>query len=344
MKIATAVCFAAAAFLAAGALHAADPATITNSVGMTLVLIPAGEFQMGAEEDPAATVKAFPYALPSELQGETPRHPVRITTPFYMGAYEVTLREFLKFYHDAKYKLDAERDKKPSWGFNPKGVLVKSVNFRPWHPGWKQTQDHPVNYVSWNDALAFCNWLSQTEGKKYRLPTEAEWEYACRAGTTTRYSSGNDPEDLVQIGNVADQDCQRWKPKATVAYFDKSGNNYDTRIPFPYLSQRDGFVFTAPVGKFRPNAFGLYDMHGNVWEWCQDWFDTDYYATLLAADPDAPDVPAVDPQGPAGGVTRVSRGGAWWRAGPVGIRSARRRHYEPAYRDCFIGFRVVCEE
>ena len=126
--------------------------------------------------------------------------------------------------------------------------------------------------VSWNDAVAFCKWLSRKEGKTYRLPTEAEWEYACRAGTTTRYYSGDDPETLAKVANVADATAKakfpdwKWTIKAS-----------------------DGYVFTAPVGQFKPNAFGLYDMHGNAWQWCADWYGKDYYGKSPVDDPKGPD-------------------------------------------------------
>jgi formylglycine-generating enzyme required for sulfatase activity len=317
-------------------LRAAGPETTTNSLGMTLVLIPAGEFQMGAEEDPTDTLKAFPYANPKWLEGETPRHRVRITKPFYMSIYETRLKDFLKFYHGANYRMEAERDGRPDFGFSAQGVMFQSPNFRPWAPGWEQTQEHPVNNVSWNDAAAFCKWLSQKEGKKYRLPTEAEWEYACRAGTTTRYWCGNDPEDLPRVANVADQDKKNWYAAQSannlVATFDKEGKKTDTRIPFPYVSRRDGYIFTAPVGQFRPNAFGLCDMHGNVDEWCQDWTDKDYYANS----------PVDDPQGLPEGSYRAMRGGAF-NSTPVRNRSAYREDYSPTLRSFHVGFRVVCE-
>ena len=126
--------------------------------------------------------------------------------------------------------------------------------------------------VSWNDAVAFCKWLSKKEGKTYRLPTEAEWEYACRAGTTTRYYSGDDPETLAKVGNVADAALKAKFP--------------DWKYT---IKANDGYVFTAPVGKFKPNAFGLYDMHGNAWQWCADWYGADYYATSPLDDPTGPD-------------------------------------------------------
>ena len=126
--------------------------------------------------------------------------------------------------------------------------------------------------MSWNDAVAFCKWLSKKEGKTYRLPTEAEWEYACRAGTTTRYYSGDDPETLAKVGNVADATFKAKFPdwKCTI-------------------KASDGYVFTAPVGKFKPNAFGLYDMHGNAWQWCADWYGEEYYAKSPVDDPTGPD-------------------------------------------------------
>jgi formylglycine-generating enzyme len=308
--------------------------TKTNSIGMKLVLVPAGEFTMGAEEDPSDTLSAFPYARREWLDGETPAHRVRITKPFYLGAHEVTYGQFLTFYHAAKYKTECERDGKPSWGYDSKGKLIESRNFRFWNAGWKQTFSHPVVYVSWNDATAFCRWLSKKEGKQYRLPTESEWEYACRAGTETRYSCGNNPEDLVRVGNVADQDNRVAHPgwsNATIAVI-KSDKQENTNIPFPYLSSRDGYGFTAPVGKFRSNAFGLYDMHGNVWEWCSDWYDEGYYSRS----------PTDDPPGPNAGSSRVLRGGGW-NVTPVGYRSASRCGNVPADRGYLIGFRVVCE-
>ena len=167
--------------------------------------------------------------------------------------------------------------------------------------------------VSWNDAVAFCKWLSRKEGKTYRLPTEAEWEYACRAGTTTRYYSGDDPETLAKVGNVADATAKAKFPdwKCTI-------------------KASDGYVFTAPVGSFKPNAFGLYDMHGNAWQWCSDWYGEDYYAKS----------PTDDPTGPDSGDDRVLRGGSW-DGRPDFTRSADRDQEPPNYRGNIAGFRVA---
>ena len=261
---------------------------VTNSIGMRLVLVPAGEFMMGAEEDRSDTLDKFVYCDPEWLDGELPRHRVRITKSFYTGQHEVDIAQFLTFYHAAKHKTEIERDGKPRWGYNDKGGLVESNKYRPWSPrAWKLEMDHPVIYVSWNDANAFCKWLSEKENKTYRLPTEAEWEYACRAGSNSRYSFGNDPEELVRYGNVADQDRRKGSEDPVIASF-KDGKMTDTQIPFPFLSRRDGYKWTAPIGKYRPNAFGLYDMHGNVWEWCSDWYDERYYEQSPVDDPQGP--------------------------------------------------------
>ncbi|HVC94603.1 MAG TPA: formylglycine-generating enzyme family protein [Pirellulales bacterium] len=310
--------------------QASSAEQIVDSIGMKLVLVPSGDFMMGAEEDPADSLP--PNVRRDLLDHELPRHRVRVTRPFYMGAYEVTLRQFLVFYHAAKYKTDAERDGKPNWGYNRDGDNIKSTTFRPWAPGWKIAQDHPAVYVSWNDAVAFCNWLSKKEGKKYRLPTEAEWEYACRAGTETRYSCGDDAEELVRVGNVADEDNRRHWPKSITII--ENNNKKQTNIPFPALPGRDGYGYTAPVGKFRANAFGLYDMHGNAWEWCSDRYDEHYYENS----------PTDDPKGPSAGTLRVLRGGGWNDSSPAGLRCAFRGSNDPVDRDRGIGFRVVCEQ
>jgi formylglycine-generating enzyme required for sulfatase activity len=169
--------------------------------------------------------------------------------------------------------------------------------------------------VSWSDAVEFCDWLSRIEGKKYRLPTEAEWEYACRAGTTSQYYNGDSPERVTQVGNV----------------FDSAG-----RVKFPTspgaVNSSDGWTFTCPVGHYAPNTFGLFDMSGNAIEWCQDWFADEYYATS----------PALDPTGPPDGRLRVARGGSWGTVAKL-CRSAARMRIAPTLKQCSVGFRVVCE-
>jgi formylglycine-generating enzyme required for sulfatase activity len=298
--------------------------TITNSIGMKLTLIPAGEFQMGGEESVESVVKYFNtnYGIDSKadtFKDEHPQHRVRITRTFYLGTYPVTLGEFLKFYHDANYKCEAERDGKGGWGYSgsEKTPIQRRREFLPWNTGFRQEMDHPVVNVSWNDAVAFCQWLSNKERKTYSLPTEAQWEYACRARTTTRYYSGDDAETLAEVGNVADSTAKKKFPTWTA------------------IRANDGYVFSSPVGKFRPNAFGLYDLHGNVYQWCADWYDSDYYANS----------PTDDPTGPSSGSRRVSRGGCW-SSDPKFCRSANRRSGTPPARYHDLGFRVslVAEE
>jgi formylglycine-generating enzyme required for sulfatase activity len=160
--------------------------------------------------------------------------------------------------------------------------------------------------------------LSRKEGKTYRLPTEAEWEYACRAGTTTRYYSGDDPESLAKVGNVAD-----------ATFKEKFSNAPSKRT----IKASDGYVFTSPVGSFQPNAFGLYDMHGNALQWCADRYGQEYYAAS----------PVDDPTGPDSGNyhDRVLRGSSW-DDGPLSARSANRSGSEPNFSDYdYVRFRVA---
>ena len=141
---------------------------------------------------------------------------MRITQPFYLGVHEVTRGQFRRFVDEAGYQTEAEKDGKGGWGWNEETKKFEQNPRFTWqNPGFEQTDEHPVVNVSWNDAVAFIAWLSRKEGKTYRLPTEAEWEYACRAGTTTRYSCGDDPEGLAAVGNVADGTAKEKYPDWT---------------------------------------------------------------------------------------------------------------------------------
>jgi formylglycine-generating enzyme required for sulfatase activity len=283
------------------------PVEVTNSIGMQLAMIPPGEFLMGS-----------PESEPEAYRFEKPQHRVTITEPFYLGVHEVTIGQFRRFVNATGYRTQAERDGRGGSGWDEStGELVGPDPRYCWRTtGFTQTDEHPVVNVSWNDAVAFGAWLAKTENKRYRLPTEAEWEYACRAGTTTRYFCGNDPEQLVQVGNVPDGCIRR-----------KLTNGY----PRMYLVSYDGYVYTAPVGSFQPNEFGLHDMHGNVFEWCQDWFGTHYKQS---------DLPAEDPMGPQAGTARVTRGGAW-RFFPLRCQSSSRVGLVPGTRNTTQGFRLA---
>ena len=292
-----------------------------GAVKMELVLIPAGEFKMGSAESAEDTAAFFNKTYGEDLlkadlfKNEHPQHRVRITKPFYLGAYNVTRGQFRQFVAATAYKTDAEKgDKLGAWGWDSEKKTFDFNKDYSWrNASFEQTDEHPVVNVSWNDAVAFCKWLGTKDGKAYRLPTEAEWEYACRAGTTTRYHSGDDPETLAKVGNVAD---------ATL------------KAKFPYwkgtIQASDGYVFTAPVGQFKPNAFGLHDMHGNAWQWCADWYSEDYYGKS----------PVDDPTGPNAGHFRVHRGGSWGD-GPLSACSAVRVGNSPGGRYSSTGFRVA---
>jgi formylglycine-generating enzyme len=225
-----------------------SPKVITNSIGMKLKSIPAGEFLMGSPADEAG-----------HLDNEGPQHQVRITKPLLIGVYEVTRGQFRSFAMDQNYTTEAERGN-GGFGWNEATGEFEGPSERyNWrNVGFAQTDEHPVVNVSWNDALSFCNWLSRKDNRKYRLPKEAEWEYACRAGSTHAYQDGVDEAGLSRIANLSDATAKET--------FVKYPN-------FDYSNSRDGFAFTSPIGALKPNAFGLYDMYGNVTEWCQDVYD-----------------------------------------------------------------------
>jgi len=239
-----------------------QPLELSNSLDTRFVLLPAGQFWMGAPD--------------TDLQAERDerqRHQVRITKPVWLAKYAVTQAEYQRV-----------------MGLNPSAYQQSGATA-------------PVDSVSWNEAVEFCRKLSassaeQAAGRAYRLPTEAEWEYACRAGTETRYSFGD------AVGELGD-------------YAWHSGNSD---------------WITHPVGLKKPNAWGLCDMHGNVWEWCGDWYEAAYYNSS----------PADDPRGPAGGSFRVARGGSW-SGGASRCRSSCRNWVAPDHRGDGLGFRLAME-
>jgi sulfatase modifying factor 1 len=195
----------------------------------------------------AAKKKSFMIGSPNEEEGRIKaedQHEVTFTNDYYIGVFEVTCQQFRRFVEETRHKTDAEKQyARNSWN----------------DPGFPQTESHPANFISWNDAKEFCDWLSKKGSARYvvRLPGEAEWEYACRAGSKTKYHFGDDPEKFPEYENVAD---------ATLNKIEK-GEYADHRI-----KGSDGFPYTSPVGNFKPNPFGVYDMHGNLTEWCEDTF------------------------------------------------------------------------
>jgi formylglycine-generating enzyme len=323
-------CLLILCLIAGCAQAAAEIEVERNSLGMAFVRVPAGEFTMGSDEAPETLAAAYPE-LPKErftqLRDEGPAHRVRITHSFWMGQHEVTVGQFRRFVEASGYLPESVADGTGGYGwradYDPattrRGDAFEGRDVRySWrNPGFAQADDHPVVNVTWNDAQALAAWLSKSEGKRYRLPTEAEWEYACRAGSRTRYSAGDDPQSLLRAANVFDartaSHWPRWAPMA--------------------LKGDDGFAFTAPVGSFAPNAWGLYDMHGNAWEWVADWHGDEYYARS----------PVDDPQGPAEGTVRVRRGGSW-HTWPFYARAAYRNWNAPDTRYTLVGIRLVREE
>ena len=288
----------------------AETALIINSLGMKLLPIHKGEFLMGSDE------------LPSEK----PIHKVRITKDFYLASHPVTVAEFREFVKDSGHKTEAEANGKGALGFDAEAKWIAVKPEYTWKkPGFDQGDDHPVVCISWSDAMAFCKWLSKKEGKTYRLPTEAEFEYACRAGTTTRFSSGEEDESLKEVANLADGALQKRARENLTAYNAAPKGNKSGGI----AAWDDGYAFTSPVGKFKPNPWGLYDMHGNVWQWCANW-------SVRYTEGPQDDTTGLE----AATTGRVIRGGTWF-IGPLRCRSANRVQRDPTQSFCFVGFRVA---
>lgn len=220
-------------------------------------------------EIPAGT---FMMGSPTDEAGRKSneiQHPVTLSA-FKISKYEITFEQFDLFCEDTGRE-------------------------KPHDAGWGR-KNRPVINVNWHDAKAFADWMG------CRLPTEAEWEYACRAGTTTPFNTGNN--------------------------LTTSQANYNGNFPYENNPKGEFCAKTLPIGSFAPNAWGIYDMHGNVWEWCSDWFD------------DYPETAQTNPEGPASGTFRVFRGGGWRNYAQI-CRSAFRFNYFPDYHHFNIGFRLV---
>jgi formylglycine-generating enzyme required for sulfatase activity len=299
----------AALGLAAGSSGAAEPFSDCKDCGAMVVVEP-GVFRMGSPADEAGR---------AHDGREGPVRELRIARRFALGRYEVTVGEFQRFVADTGYLTSAERD--PA-GPSCLGWLAQDSKLAPrpgmnWRtPGYAQSAQQPVVCVSWNDAQAYVQWLSQRSGQAYRLASEAEWEYAARAGAATRWPWGDAPGLACRFANVADQ-----TPGET-GYVWPEGH-----------ACSDGHFFAAPVGSYQANAFGLYDMIGNVWEWVQDCYSTSAFAQ--AATPlDGSPLEVADCK------ARGLKGGAWI-SGPERTRPAYRGGYGPDTRVNVFGFRVA---
>lgn len=244
-----------------------------NSLGMQFIEIPAGSFLMGS-----------PDSEPGRYPDEGPTHVVKLTQPYYLGVCAVTQGEFQRV-----------------MGRNPAEYNHDNLG----------GPNHPVEHVSWKEAVTFCERLTElpdekNQGRRYRLPTEAEWEHACRAGLPSSVPS--------QFG----------------LSFTSTEANFDGNSPYGAAPRSRNLGRTTAVGSYQPNAWGLYDMHGNVWNWCADWYASDYYQHSSA----------IDPTGPKGGTTRSLRGGSW--AGPGrNCRCACRGSGDPEAHSPYFGLRLV---
>lgn len=268
---------------------------------MQFVRIPPGEFLQGSP---------ISETLRSENEAQ---HRVRITRPYWLGTTQVTVGQFAAFVISTGYETLAERQ---GWAHGAWDVENNEWSKLPdasWkNPSFQQGPNHPVVCVNWEDMMAFCDWLGVQENRSYRLPTEAEWEYACRAGAATAYPWGDDPEAGKGWANCSDRTTAE---KFTL---------------FPAFNWSDGYVYTSPVASFRPNAFGLHDMIGNTLQRCNDWYG------------DYPTGPVDDPAGVAEGKEKVLRGGAFIY-GPKHCRCAFRGRTPPEFANFYIGFRVVMD-
>jgi len=317
------VVIAAAALTAWMMSHPGGLLTARFANDHDMVWIPGGTFDMG---------DFFGLGYPED--GETPVHRVALDG-FWIDRHEVTNRQFARFVEETGYATEAE---KYGWSGVPVHLLDEEQRKRypadsegrwPEHwrvvPGasWRHPEgpgsdirsrlDHPVVHISWNDAVAYCAWLSKKTGARFRLPTEAEWEYAARGGLHgANLAWGN---DLQNHGRWL---CNIWQGT------------------FPYHNTaEDGYAGTAPVCSYPPNGFGLYDVCGNVWEWCQDWFAPDYYQHS----------PARNPSGPLVGKRKVQRGGSYMCCDACcrRYRVSARYHNDPDSGMANTGFRCVRE-
>lgn len=283
-----------------------------NSLSMNMVRIPAGSFVMGSSEtDIAWAMTTLAQGQPISLENEFPFHKVRISRPFYISATEVTVAQFKAFVDETGYITDAE-DEKGGQVFNSRNRRFEKKDGSSWKdPGWTITRDQPVTMISYNDAQAFVEWLAAKEKLPYKLPTEAQWEYAARGGLPMSVFPWGDQLPDGQRANYADKSTDyEWRDRTA----------------------DDGHKFVSPVGSYEPNGYGLYDMAGNVLEWVRDYYGEDYYRFS----------PEIDPEGPGHGEFRAMKGGEW-TFGAVNLRCAFRGWARPESSFQNSGFRVVIE-
>ena len=281
-----------------------------------MVLIPAGNFLMGRENRDGWS----PMAAPEMFDDELPSHEVYVDA-FYIDKYEVTNRQFKEFADATGYVTESERDGGSEvlvpvsaaqtiiQGTDIGWKGVEGANWRqPEGPGSgiENRMDHPVVHVSWNDANDYAKWAGK------RLPTEAEWEKAAKGGTNTNWFWGDDLDGSGKYANIYGE------------------HRFDYKYPAEVL---DGYDETAPVGSFLPNAYGLYDTAGNVFEWTSDWYQYDYFSHS----------PASNPKGPDSGEGKVIKGGSW-NFCECYIRPANRQPQDTHDRNSTLGFRLASDK
>lgn len=272
-----------------------------------MATIPSGSVYVGSYEEEIGRKKS-----------DRSRVMATIAKPFALATKEVTLGQFRVFMEETQYKSKAAmRDGEPLIGCNYyDGKQYGYIANHNWkNPGYAQREDAPVVCVSWSDANAYSDWLSKKTGRKYRIPSAIEFEYASRAGSSAPWYWGTNPEEACENANIGDR-----------AFSDK----YPTRPTFPCT---DGYMYTAPVGKFKPNKFGLYDMVGNAWEWTEDCYKKDLT--------DAPLDGTADTDDPENKCTwRTPKGGSWI-SGIAWSRAAVRSADGADYKSFMLGFRVA---
>ncbi|MEM7012492.1 MAG: SUMF1/EgtB/PvdO family nonheme iron enzyme [Verrucomicrobiota bacterium] len=328
---------------------AAGQESLTDQSGHKLRRIESGRFLRGFDGGERAMNYAFPLMSTGQFFGnaERPAHWTWITKPFYLATTEITVAQFREFVEDSGYTTSAEQSETGMVGWSPTPAdeplyqshdFEKKAEFNWRNPGFEQEDDHPVVGVSWRDAQAYCEWLSKKENAIYRLPTEAEWEYAAKGGADTWFSWGDEARNQIhEHANIGNVELEKLRAHATERHWLV---NIDKE-------PADRHVFTAPVGSYKPNGFDLHDMAGNVWEWCQDLYLDTYYQNWERENQFAPETVAADPVNASEPQTeanqfRAIRGGSWY-TGPLQTRPANRGFYDEPDGAAYIGFRVVRE-
>ena len=287
----------------AGGPHAGGVVSVSfgdaGSIAFDLVYAPPGEFEMGEDVNGAFDQKP---------------HRVHITKGFLIGKHPVTVGQFRRFVEETGYRTGVEKDGAAFTCVKGACQLAPGVSWR--NPGFEQTDAHPVVAISWDDAIAFADWMRRKTGKPFRLPTEAEWEWAARGPSSMPFPWGAEP-DGTRVDHL-DSTARR-------------SGAFTTTLPFS--DDSDGNAFTAPVGTLDNASWvGARDMLGNVWEWCADWYDPRYYDSS----------PSADPTGPLTGTYHVLRGCSWMSPKPL-CRASSRGWFEPLLRATTRGFRVAVD-